>query len=632
MLKNLNPSAKKIVAFLYDSLVATAAFQGAIYLRIGSDQTFSPQDNVTYLIMICLFQSVTFYLLGFYKGIWRYSSTYDLIRIIKGASVGVFGSLIILFMYNRLIDLPRTIFIIDWLLLIVLLGGGRLGYRMVRDSVSFKSQSSTKKRVLIIGAGNAGERTFREIRSQPNMNIKVVGFIDDDHQLLRRNIHGCPVLGKINEIESISKELDIDQIFVAIPSASGEEIKRIYELSKDLGTPVKILPKTSDILDTNIQLSQFRDIEVNDILGRKEVQLDEDSIKNLVTNKVILISGAGGSIGSEITRQVSVYSPKRIILVDNNELNLYRIEKELRNTRTDLTFSIYMVDVKDEESLKNVFLEKPQVVFHAAAYKHVPLVESNPYAAVQTNVLGTKTISKISSEMLVEKFVLVSSDKAVNPTNIMGATKRISELICLAQQEKSERTKFITVRFGNVLGSSGSVIPLFKEQIKSGGPITITHPEIKRYFMSIPEASQLVLQSAAIGSGGEIFVLNMGEPIFILEMAKQMISLSGFTENEIGIEFIGLRPGEKMFEELLLESEETLKTAHPLVYRAQAVKISPEFHSDVQLLSNLSPSKSIEQFKKVIKKIVPQYTPAVVSIINKKLHEGENHQEGDQLH
>ncbi|MCF8057807.1 MAG: polysaccharide biosynthesis protein [Bacteriovoracaceae bacterium] len=616
MFKDLSPSTKKAIAFLYDSFVSVAAFQGAVLLRMGDNQEFSQQENIIYLSLTCLFQSATFYLIGFYKGIWRYSSTYDLLRIIKGASVGVIGSLLILFMYNRLVNLPRTIFIIDWLLLIVFLGGGRLGYRVIRDSVGFKPTNSTKKRVLIIGAGKAGERVFREVNGHPEMSIKVIGFLDDDTQLLKRDIHGCPVLGKIDEVENISKELSIDLIYVAIPSATGEQLKRIYELSRGLKTPIKVLPKIKDILDANIQLSQFRDIEVGDILGRKEIKLDEDSIANLVSGKRILISGAGGSIGSEIVRQVSLYSPEKIILLDNCELNLYRIEKELIRAAEKVDYEVYMVDVRDEVALRNAFDENPQVVFHAAAYKHVPLVESNPHSAIQTNILGTRIIAKVSNEKNVEKFVLISSDKAVNPTNIMGATKRISELICLAEQEKSKETKFITVRFGNVLGSSGSVIPLFKEQIKNGGPITITHPEIKRYFMSIPEASQLVLQSAAIGSGGEVFVLNMGEPIYILEMAKQMIALSGYNQEEIRIEFIGLRPGEKMFEELLLDSEETLKTKHPLVFRAQAVKLNPNFHNEVQSLIETNPSKEVKVFKRLIKEIVPEYTPSESSIFN----------------
>lgn len=609
MLQKLSHRKKLILAMGYDLFVVLLSFQISIFLRLGDIDLITPRNNLIYLGIIAATQMTIFLAVGFYKGVWRYSSTYDLIRIIKGASLGTIASLIVLFMYNRLFDVPRSIFIIDWLFLIVTLGGGRLGYRVFRDSVSFKNQSTTSKKVLIVGAGAGGEQIFREIRKNPALELSVIGFIDDDEHLRNRHIHGCPIIGNIEEVEDLVQQFEVDLIYIAIPSANGEQIKRIHDCIKNTTIPVKVLPKIGDILNSNITLSQFRNIEVEDILGRKEINLDNLSIKSMLEGKSILITGAGGSIGSEIVRQVANFSPKKLFLLDNSEFNLYQLDNELTKKFPDLEFSIHMVDVRDESAMSSVISKKPDVIFHAAAYKHVPLVESNPYSGVETNVKGTKLVSKLANEYNIEKFVLISSDKAVNPTNVMGATKRLAELICLDEQTRSKVTKFVTVRFGNVLGSSGSVIPLFKKQLDQGGPLTVTHPEVKRYFMSIPEASQLVLQAGAIGSGGEIFVLEMGSPIYIVDIAKQMISLSGRTENEIEIKFIGLRPGEKMFEELLLDGESTLKTIHPMVMMAKACELPSNFEEMITSLLSLGPNVRVADFKIKIKEIVSQYVP-----------------------
>ncbi|OUR98803.1 hypothetical protein A9Q84_05155 [Halobacteriovorax marinus] len=612
MFQKLSSSRKLLLAISYDFVMTIFSFEIALLLRIGDLSLISLKNNLVYLTVVGCTQMLIFFSLGFYKGVWRYSSTYDLIRLIKGTALGCVTSLIILFMYNRLYDVPRTVFITDWLFLIVLLGGGRLGYRVFRDSVNFKNQSTTARKVLIIGAGSSGEQIFREIKNNPSLDLRVIGFIDDDPQLQNKTIHNCPILGKVEEIEEVTRQCEVDLIYIAIPSGTSEEINRIYEYTKSLNIPAKILPKFGDIINGNIKLSHFRNIEVQDILGRKEVKLDNSSIKSMLKDKTILITGAGGSIGSEIVRQVAIFSPSKLILVDSSEFNLYQLEKDLQSSFPNIKYSIHMLDIRNEAALKSVFTLKPDVIFHAAAYKHVPLVESNPYAGVQTNIRGTQILATLANKYNIKKFVLISSDKAVNPTNIMGATKRIAELICLNEQSKSETTKFVTVRFGNVLGSSGSVIPLFKKQIEQGGPITVTHPEIKRYFMSIPEASQLVLQAGSIGQGGEIFVLEMGEPIYILDIAKQMISLSGHTENEIQISFVGLRPGEKMYEELLLDGETTLQTTHPMVMMAKASKIPPVFEKKLASLLELGAEEEVSNFKIKIKDIISQYVPATL--------------------
>lgn len=605
----LSQRYKQIIAVSYDSLMAIFAFVLSFYLRLN-DYALFPENFWSFVIAIGLVQSFTFYLSGFYKGIWRYSSTYDLIRIIKGSTVGVMIPLLGFFMYNRLEGIPRSVFIIDWLLLVTLLGGGRLLYRIYRDSVSQRNQSAVNKKVLIIGAGAGGEQVLREIKKSPFLGMNVIGFLDDDPSKQKRSIHGVPILGKVNDLKNITDEVQVDLIYIAIPSASGQEIKSIFEKTKDLKVKIQTLPRMRDILHGRIELSQFRNLDVEDILGRKEINLEAGTIANMLRNKKILITGAGGSIGSELVRQVAQFSPKHLTLVDNSEYNLYCIDQELLEKFPELSFEVKMIDIRDEKLLETIFADKPEVVFHAAAYKHVPLVEANPFAGVDTNVRGTLIMANLANKYKVEHFVMVSTDKAVNPTNIMGATKRIAEQVCQYVQEQSSYTKFMTVRFGNVLGSSGSVIPLFKKQIEKGGPITVTHPDIKRYFMSIPEASQLVIQAGSIGNGGEVFVLDMGEPIKIVDIAKQMITLAGLKPNQdISIDFVGLRPGEKMFEELLLDGESTLPTIHPLVKIAKVSKHHKEFKSLVQTLLDLKPDSEIASFQNVIRSLVPEYVP-----------------------
>lgn len=601
-------SAKKFIAISHDLFVAIFAFILSFYLRLNDLNLFPP--NIIELTFIAVsIQSITFYFAGFYKGIWRYSSTYDLIRIIKGSSVAILLTAISLFMYSRLENFPRSVFVIDWILLVLALGGGRLLYRMYRDRVSFKLQSGGAKKVLIIGAGAGGEQVLREVKKNPSLGMNVIGFLDDDPGKQKRSIHGVQILGRISDIKTIMSEIEIDLIYIAIPSATGSEIKDIFDKAKDTKAKIQTLPKMKDILHGKIELSQFRNLDVEDILGRKEIRLEFDSIANMLVEKTIMITGAGGSIGSEITKQVCEFSPKHLILLDSSEFNLYSLVNEMNEKFPSISYEVRMIDIRDQNKLESAFRDTIDVVFHAAAYKHVPLVESNPGAGVDTNVRGTWNVASLSNKYGVDRFVMVSTDKAVNPTNIMGATKRIAEQVCQFVQSQSSKTKFMTVRFGNVLGSSGSVIPLFKKQIENGGPITVTHPDITRYFMSIPEASQLVIQAGSLGNGGEVFVLDMGEPIKIVDIAKQMVSLAGLEiDNDILIEFIGLRPGEKMFEELLLGEESTLPTIHPLVKIAKVSSHKSIFNERLDFLLNLPSNADLDTYKQVIKTLVPEFT------------------------
>ncbi len=599
---------KRFIAICYDILVVVFAFNMSFYLRLNDFALF-PNNILQLTIIASTIQAITFYFSGFYKGIWRYSSTYDLIQIIKGSSIAILLTAISLFMYTRLENFPRSVFVIDWILLILALGGGRLMYRMYRDRIAFKLQSSGAKKVLIIGAGAGGEQVLREIKKNPTLGMSVIGFLDDDLGKQKRSIHGVQILGRVNDITMIMDEIEVDLIYIAIPSATGNQIKEIFEKTKGTKAKIQTLPKMKDILHGNIELSQFRNLDVEDMLGRKEVKLEFDSIAKMLEDKIIMITGAGGSIGSEIVRQVCQFSPKHLILIDNSELNQYLLDQELKQKFPDISYEIRMIDIRDKMHIEPLFKGSIDVVFHAAAYKHVPLVEANPHAGVDTNVRGTWIVANLANHYKVSRFVMVSTDKAVNPTNIMGATKRIAEQVCQYVQGHSTHTKFMTVRFGNVLGSSGSVIPLFKKQIENGGPVTVTHPDIRRYFMSIPEASQLVIQAGSIGNGGEVFVLDMGEPIKIVDMAKQMINLAGLEiDKDISIEFVGLRPGEKMFEELLLDSESTLPTIHPLVKIAKVSKHKDVFRDRLEFLLNLPTESDVSTFKQVIKTLVPEYT------------------------
>lgn len=518
------------------------------------------------------------YAFGLYRKVWRYASLEELrgIFFVVTLSVLLAGAgqyLVYDSIYQRAL-------IVTWMLHIILIGGVRFAWRYINTygfnlfPKKVKSPES-QNRTLIIGAGSAGRMLARQYKENQGNDFEVIGFIDDDFTLHHLTISGLPVYGSMRDLPKVVEKKGINHIVIAMPSVEKSRIKEIVQQAKAVCQNVQILPMIEDLVLGNVSVNQVRDVSIEDLLGREPVELDIDSISGYIENKTVLVTGAGGSIGSEICRQVCKFNPKKIILLGHGENSIYQIDMELRQNMYDMDCEIVPIigDIQDRERMFEVMEEhQPDVVYHAAAHKHVPLMEYNPKEAVKNNIIGTKNVAEAADASEVHTFVLISSDKAVNPTNVMGATKRVAEMVIQSINEDSH-TKFVAVRFGNVLGSRGSVIPLFKKQIANGGPVTVTHPDMTRYFMTIPEASRLVIQAGALAKGGEIFVLDMGEPVKIVDLAKNLIKLSGYDVDEIGIQFTGIRPGEKMYEELLSESEVHSERIYEKIYIGNKVGI-----------------------------------------------------------
>ncbi|WP_100400939.1 polysaccharide biosynthesis protein [Bacillus sp. FJAT-44742] len=504
-----------------------------------------------------------------YKRAWSYASVNELVAIFQAVSLTILITGIMQFTFFQTLHI-RTL-IVTWMLHILLIGGSRFAWRIYRDG--YLKDNKEKTRTLIIGAGGAGTLVCRNIQQYKDTEMHPVAFIDDDITKQNLEVLGLPVAGGVNDIPRVVKEYEAEHIVIAIPSLKKKDLQRIYEECQKTKVKTQILPSVEGLLTGKVSVKQFRDVQVEDLLGREPVELDTDKIGKKLTGKKILVTGAGGSIGSEICRQVYKFEPATLILLGHGENSIYSIEMELKQLRgvTDIVTEI--ADVQDRERMFAVMEKhRPDVVYHAAAHKHVPLMERNPHEAVKNNVIGTKNTAEASEAVGVASFVMVSTDKAVNPTSVMGATKRIAEMV-IQHLDMISDTKFVAVRFGNVLGSRGSVIPLFKKQIEAGGPVTVTHPDMERYFMTIPEASRLVLQAGSLAKGGEIFVLDMGEPVKIVNLARNLIHLSGFTEEEIEIVFPGKRPGEKLFEELLGDNEVHQEQIYPKIYRGKTTSV-----------------------------------------------------------
>lgn len=534
------------------------------------------------------------YVYKLYKKAWEYASTGELIAIFKVVTFSVMITAAVQIIFYQ--DIYFRALGITWMLHILLIGGSRFSWRVFRDRVIQKNKDV--KRTLIIGAGSAGTMVVRQLLQNPSTELKPVAFIDDDP--LKRNLQilGIPVVGNFKKITEMVDRLQVEHIIIAIPSLSKKELQRIFDECIKTKARTQILPMLEDIMLGKVSVNQFRDVQVEDLLGREPVELDITSIENKINEKTILVTGAGGSIGSEICRQIASFGPKKIVLVGHGENSIYQIDMELKN-QYELSMEIIPVigDIQDRDRMFEVVEEhRPQVIYHAAAHKHVPLMEYNVTEAVKNNILGTKNIAEAADTFGVETFVLISSDKAVNPTNVMGSTKRIAEMV-IQLLDKTSKTSFIAVRFGNVLGSRGSVIPLFTKQIQAGGPVTVTHPEMTRYFMTIPEASRLVIQAGALAKGGEIFVLDMGDPVKIVDLAKNLIHLSGYTIEEIGIEFTGIRPGEKMYEELLEEDEIHKEAIFPKIFIGKALL---EQEDEVNYLLNYYDNFSKNELKEFV--------------------------------
>jgi FlaA1/EpsC-like NDP-sugar epimerase len=476
----------------------------------------------------------------------------------------------------------------------------------------FQNTKEGLKRLLIIGAGDAGEKILRELHGNPRLKYNVVGFLDDDPKKHGMQIHGVPVLGDIDQLLDLISEHEVDELLIAIASSTRKEMRRIVDLCKETGLKYRIIPGMGELIDGRLTVKAIRDVAYEDLMGREAVQLEMEKIGEYLKDKTILVTGAGGSIGAELCRQIARYFPKNLILFDRTENNLYEIEMELQRDFPYLRYSPILGNVLNKEVLRKFFLKyRPQVVFHAAAYKHVPIMELNPWEAIFTNIKGTYSLLDVVREFEVNRFVLVSTDKAVRPSNVMGASKRVAELLTQCYNNSFNPTRFMSVRFGNVIGSSGSVIPLFKRQIEKGGPVTVTHPEVTRYFMTIPEAAQLILQAGAMGKGGEIFILDMGSPVKIFDLARDLIRLSGFEPDEdIEIKFIGLRPGEKLYEELITEGEDIIPTRHEKITVLRKTPCDLNWlKAKIDELTVLAEKQDALGIKKKLKEIVPEYEP-----------------------
>ncbi|MFN3751968.1 MAG: polysaccharide biosynthesis protein [Thiobacillus sp.] len=566
---NLNP--RTLVIILHDIVVAALGWLGAYWLRFNLALPAEYQAAAfSTLAWVVPLQAVVFWRFGLYRGIWRFASLPDLKRIVLAVGLAAVLIPVVLILFRVQAVVPRSVLILDPLLLVMLMGGSRLAYRAWKEHRLASVLRPDSKPVLVIGAGSAADFLLRELARNP-AGFHVVGLLDDNRDKQGRLVQGIPVLGPLADVAAWAKKMGVDDIVLALPSAAHEVRKRVTQLCTDAGLNVLTIPSLEDLVAGRVSVSSLRRVELDDLLGRDPVELDDSGLHQLITGKVIMVTGAGGSIGAELCRQIARFEPAKLVLFELSELALYTMEQELPRRFPDLPILPVIGDVKDAARVNQIMAgQRPAVVFHAAAYKHVPLMENaNAWEAVKNNVLGTQVVATAAQAHGVAKFVLISTDKAVNPTNVMGASKRLAEMVCQAMQ-KPEGTRFVSVRFGNVLGSSGSVIPKFQKQIEAGGPVTVTHPEITRYFMSIPEAAQLVLQAGLMGEGGEIFVLDMGEPVKIAELARLMVRLSGADEARIRIEYTGLRPGEKLYEELLADDESTLPTPHPKLRVAKA--------------------------------------------------------------
>ncbi|MDM5373086.1 nucleoside-diphosphate sugar epimerase/dehydratase [Bacillus bombysepticus] len=509
-----------------------------------------------------------------YNKAWEYASIGELKQIFKAITLSILVTAIVQQIINH--DVYVRILVIAWMLHLLLIGGSRFVWRMFRDT--YITKATDKKRTLIIGAGSAGTMVVRQLQHNKEADLYPIAFVDDDRNKQKLEIYNVPVIGTTNHIQEIVEDNNIEHIIIAIPSLNRGQINEIFEKCRKTKAKTQIVPMLEDLLDGKLSVNEFRDVQVEDLLGREPIKLDDAGIGEKIAGKTILVTGAGGSIGSEICRQVMKYKPAKIVLLGHGENSIYNIEMEMRVTYKDtVEITTEIADIQDRHKIFEIMKKhQPYIVYHAAAHKHVPLMERNPEEAVKNNIFGTKNVAEAADTFKVNTFVMVSTDKAVNPTNVMGATKRFAEMIVQHMASVSTNTRFVAVRFGNVLGSRGSVIPLFKKQIQKGGPVTVTHPDMIRYFMTIPEASRLVIQAGTLARGGELFVLDMGDPVKIVDLAKNLITLSGYSIEEIGIEFTGLRPGEKMYEELLNEGEIHPKQIFPKIHIGKAVLMNQE--------------------------------------------------------
>jgi FlaA1/EpsC-like NDP-sugar epimerase len=599
-------------AFVFDLCAVALTWEAAYFIRfngaIPPDFLAGSLESLAWVLPV---YGGMFRIFGLYRGIWVFASLPDLVRIAKAIAVGGILAMVAAVLMQPTPITPRSVQLVSPLLLFLAMGGARAAYRAAKEFHLYGALLAQGKPVLVLGAGNAGASLARELSRSKEWRL--VGLLDDDPFKQGREIYGHKVLGPTSELARYAASLKVEHAIIAIPSASADIQRRAAMLCVRAGVRAMVLPSLTELPPGQGMLSQVRQIDLEDLLGREPVSVDTIHVESQLRGRVVMVTGAGGSIGSELCRQILRFSPAHLVALDSSEFAMYRLTEELREKFPDLSVTAIIGDVKDSLLLDQVMSRYvPHIVYHAAAYKHVPLMEElNAWQAVRNNVLGTYRVARAAMRHDVKRFVLISTDKAVNPTNVMGASKRLAEMACQALQQGSERLQFETVRFGNVLGSAGSVIPKFQQQIAKGGPVTVTHPEITRYFMTIPEASQLVLQASSMGRGGEIFILDMGQSVKIVDLARDLIQLHGYTEDQIKIEFTGLRPGEKLYEELLADEEMTTRTPHPKLRIARAREVPVHLLDEVLPWLMQHRVLSDDEVRRDLRRWVPEYQPAV---------------------
>lgn len=611
--KNSRLNFRRIILVLLDSLCVALSGYGALLLRFNGPVPNQYLENLAVMLLpMVACGLVVFFYFKLYHSLWQFASIIELKNIVLATLADSIINVCLLELTGKV--LPRSCYFIYFLLLTMFLGGSRFTYRLLRlkrSKIGFGHVKERKdlEKVMIVGAGLAGEKVYREIINSQEVYKQVMCFIDDDRSKQGRSVHGTVIYGGRDKIIEAAEKFEIEEILVAIPSADKKELAEVLNICKETKCKIKRLPGIYQLLNGDIHISDFKEVEVQDLLGREPIEVNLEDIMGYVTDKVIMVTGGGGSIGSELCRQIAANKPKQLVIVDIYENNAYDIQLELKKNYPDLNLEVMIASVRNTKRMESLFERyHPEIVYHAAAHKHVPLMEDSPNEAVKNNVFGTLNTARVADKYGTKRFILISTDKAVNPTNVMGATKRICEMIVQTYNRRS-KTEFVAVRFGNVLGSNGSVIPLFKKQIKAGGPVTVTHPDIIRYFMTIPEAVSLVLQAGAYAKGGEIFILDMGKPVKIADMARNLIKLSGHEPDvDIKIEYTGLRPGEKLYEELLMKEEGLQETPNNLIHIGKPIELDEEsfFERLVDLKEEVY--EEVEDIRPFIQELVPTYT------------------------
>ena len=608
-MKDKKMTMRQMILVVIDIMSILIASYGSLILRFNGHVEMEYLSHMNaMMIFVILIGLVIFMINKLYHSLWQFASIVELKNILLAT---LSSSVINVVLYELTQNsLPRSCYIIYFLLLTMCVGGSRFSYRLLRFYSNKGKAKRDLERVMIIGAGSAGEKIYREIATAPQVYKEVICFVDDNVEKHQRSLHNVPIVGSRDKIIEASKEYKIDEILVAMPSADEKELADILNICKETKCKIKKLPGIYQMLNGDVHLSDFKEVEIKDLLGREPIEVNLEEIMGYVTDKVVMVTGGGGSIGSELCRQIAAAKPKQLIIVDIYENNAYDIQLELKHDYPELNLETLIASVRNTKKIDELFKQyHPDIVYHAAAHKHVPLMEDSPNEAVKNNVFGTLNVARAADKYKTKKFILISTDKAVNPTNVMGATKRMCEMIVQTMNNRSD-TEYVAVRFGNVLGSNGSVIPLFKKQIKNGGPVTVTHPDIIRYFMTIPEAVSLVLQAGAYAKGGEIFILDMGKPVKIADMARNLIKLSGYEPDiDIKIEYTGLRPGEKLYEELLMKEEGLQDTPNHLIHIGKPIEMDEDVFLEKLVHLKKEVYEETNDIRHLIKDIVPTYHP-----------------------